>query len=254
MTIPSLMIYPSIWMQKTFFHYAEDERGARLGHPTARHRDDSDISIRVAAVAHAIFQFAYSNIILVPLIITSVLTAVVTPLSTGFFTREGSVLERIAISFVVAIASLTIPTVSSLYTAVNPDELSDADSFSIQLPIYAHAALLACTLPALPDLVEQLSDRFPAALRPLFGSGDSFLAGIAAASVHWVSGTTIGRGLLERFEYSYYNWRILLPEAIFDQMKENLSNYDRAFNMRSEELSAAVIAAFSKCPALAIEQ
>ncbi len=247
MTIPSLMIYPSIWMQKTFFEYAEDEKGARLGLPPTGHRDEFDTSIRVAAVAHAIFQFAYANIMLLPLIIVSVLTAVVTPLSTGFFTQEGGLLERIAISFAAATASLTIPILSSLYTAFNPDELNDTSSFSVTAPIIGHASLLACTLPALPDLVEQLSDRFPAALQPLFGRERSLLFDLASTAARWLAGSDLARESMNQVEQRCYAWRTFLPGAIFELVEKNLSNYDRAFDITSAEFSATVLTALTEC-------
>ncbi len=247
MTIPSLMIYPSIWMQKTFFQYAEVERGARIGHVPAKHREEFTTSIRVAAVAHAIFQIVYADFILFSLIVASVLTAVVTPLSTGFFTQEGRLLERIAISFGAAIASLTIPIVLSLYTAVNPDELSNAHSISVQFPIYGHAALLACTLPTLSDLPEQLTSRVSVALSGQVPSGDSFFSELASAAIHWLAGSDLSREFLNQVEQRYYAWRTLLPVAIFNQMEGDLSNYDRAFDITSAEFSEAVLTSLRIC-------
>lgn len=243
MNIPYLLLMPSILMQKAYFQYAEDVKHSKIGEATSRRNQDiSSTNLRIAAVAHAICQGVYAHFMAVPLVLTTAVTVLVTPSQTGFFTQEGMLIERLVVSVVVALASLSAPIAGSVMAAINPQELDNPESFSVQAPILAHGALVATTLPPLSVLGPQIAHDFGDTLQQALG-GESVFGWVASHIVRFVGRTGVARTFLSELDLACYKWRILLPVAMHQQAVENRDfvHYDQAFDLTSQRFTHALI-------------
>ena len=106
MTIATEMIYPSIWMQKTFFQIAEGERGAKIGEELSGGSSNCDLLIRVTAAVHAVFQLMYATIAVLPVCVVTATAVAFNSYTTGFWTKDGTALERVAVAVAAAVAGL----------------------------------------------------------------------------------------------------------------------------------------------------
>jgi hypothetical protein len=232
MTLSTLMISPSIWMQKTFFNMTEKED------LFGRDRDDcgGTITIRVAAVAHAALQLAYAVVVVVPLCLVTAVTICFHTSSTGFCTQYGGVLERLALGVVAAAASVFVPVAASIGAAMYVQQLKDPESFAVSMPILFHGLLLSFTLPEITKMPE--SESFISATQ-----------GIGRSLSVFFGSDKIAEDLQEaisRVSQKAYRWRFYMPVCILDEVRGDISCYDRAFNHNSREYTTAFLNAVGK--------
>lgn len=233
MTIPTLMIYPSVWMQKMFFSIAETERGAKIGEPERWTSGVSHLSIRVVAVAHAALQLLFALISVAPVCLATAVVICLQSASTGFYSENGGMLERLACGVGAAVASLFCPVVASISTAFAVQQLSDTRSFSVCLPIFGHGHLFSFTFPEISDMPES-----QLLTRSVQQVCDEYLQmGSVSERVDTAPFLQICLSLVEQ---AAFRWRIFMPEVMLEQMKGDILSYDKPFNLSSEEFISAL--------------
>jgi hypothetical protein len=236
MTLSTLMIQPSVWMQKSFFQSVEKHRQAYIGKEPQKDDLSTRLQIRVGAIAHAVFQFAFAAVAILPVFSFSVITVMVFPGSTGIWHRDGSVLERIWLAVAASFSSLLVPCIASIRTAIDLKSLEDIRSFSISKPIYFHSLLLSATLPPLDE-----NDFFCAQLRE---GREGELARQVGEVRHRNTATieTIAR----QIEFGGYRWRQIFPNAVLDIIPDNITQYPEVFDTSSSLFDAALGTALMK--------
>ncbi len=237
MTIPMLMMQPSVWMQKTFFEIAEGLRGRKIGEEGPCEGGKCEIAVRVTAAAHAALQFLYASLMIVPICFVTAVTILFQPLSTGFFTEHGKVLERLALGVAAAVGSLLIPGCASIATAVVPRQLSDLRSPAVVFPIASHAYLFSFVHPT-------LEEKCVATL-----SSDYDFYNLSSLLSPGISLSTMLRRIFPLLEEQLYRWRVHLPPSILDQVNDGFLEvvaYDRVFDNFSDEFNLICVVAISR--------
>jgi hypothetical protein len=238
MSVVSLMIAPSILMQKAFFEFAQDKKGSPIGqHP---HRDiaNFNLPIRIAALVHAILQCTYATFMALPLTLVAVCTVVLQPAVYADDFAD-TILGRITISFATALLCLYTPVATSIYTAFDPETLNRASSCAAFAPILFHAALFAFTLPSLTDIAPSAASGFARSLQTAFEIEDPTIAQFTHAAARWLTRTAPATTFLERINQTCA-WRRFLGTAIVESVTNDVSTYDQAFDTTSPVFSRAL--------------
>lgn len=229
MTIPVMMIYPSVLLQKTFFQFAEAERKAKIGEDFTRATVSAHLSIRVAALAHAALQLLYATVAVIPVTVATIVTVILTPCPTGFFNRSGTVLERVVLAVAAALFSLCAPIAGSFAAMVDIRLLSQVRSCAVSLPIMAQGLLLAFTLPSLADLSKHYACL--QSMQNKFGQTTTWYQRWQRAGLLYIADTAPIRSLLQATDQAAFRWRLAFPKALLSQASESISNYDRLFDI-----------------------
>jgi hypothetical protein len=235
MVLPSLLLYPSVWMQKTYFQFVEDERGARLATPPSRSLETYEISIRVMAVAHGILQCAFAVVMTIPLLAAITFTIASRPSSTGILEQDESLFKRIQIAALATIFSLYAPVGSSLATVFDVEELSTARSTSVATPILGHACFFAICLPSLRTMSQDIRESLQQQTQREEGWFQWF-----ADLIGWSSDSAPPTSVPSLDNQALFRWRLALPTAIFGQVQHKLSDYDQALDTASPEFVRAL--------------
>jgi hypothetical protein len=238
MTIPSLMIYPSVWMQKSFFQIAEQQREVKIGEHGAKEGFASQVSIRVMAAFHGALQCVYATLAIIPVWIATTITIILTPNSTGFVHRDGTVLERMAIALRAAFLSVYAPVVASAAALWDIRQLSSVRSCAVSYPILKHGELLALTLPLLADLSHYYYTL--QAIQDWAEGPDVWYKRWAKEAFLDIAGSIPIHALLKEIDRVAFRWRIAFPKVVLNQERHSISHYDQAFDITSVSFLEAV--------------
>ena len=141
---------------------------------------------------------------------------------------------RLVRSVGAAGAALFSPVVASVCTALNVRQLSNTQSSSVQLPISCHGSLFALTLPPLTDHTK--NDAFIASLgRKTTVAGYAAIDPSSTPPTFSISIPDMVRANIPVYEQMIgARWRTNFPLAMIEMLKNDLSDYYRAFDPSSE--------------------
>lgn len=218
MSIPNLMVCPTVWMEKTFFQIAENIRGEKIGNDPNSMTMRANLSLRVIALAHAVLQLAYAVFAVLPTCLAAAITVLTHPSITGFWSRERSVLAQVALAMIAAVGTVFMPVASSVQIACNLNELGKDGGGSIAASILAPSFLFSLTLPPLADL----------------------MSSCLAVSSQIDGKLTYPRDALEETDKDAYRWRLLLSFILMEEKKDDLPHFDELLTTSSSEFYKAL--------------
>jgi hypothetical protein len=232
MTAATTLAYPSIWMQKTFFHIVESERDHCIGERSEKTGQGNNLAIRVTALAHGILQLLYALVAVIPLTLVTLVTS----------QREADVTAAVAVN------SLFAPAVNSFVAVGSPCNFDNRESEVVQEPIYWHAQLLATTLPPLNELAniiskETLTKLQEKAKQPNASNWQKFASRITTGAA-FVATIAIQTDLTQNFLSSCdrsLQWRRAYVTEIMKNAQSSYEKYDEPFNLSSRK-GAAILA------------
>jgi hypothetical protein len=232
------MIYPSIWMQKTFFQIAEGERRAKIGDYSEHENGWSEVSIRVVAIAHAALQFLYAALAVVPASIITAVHVLLTPSPNGFLTRNGTLFERMFVAVGAVFAGLCAPVLASFVTVCNTHVLREVQSCAVKLPVLCHGFVFSFSLPSITNLPRELPwlERLQNLLSP-----PVLFTKCRENGLYYRADSDDITTFLQAADQGVFRWRLALPEALRFHMENHISHYDQAFDMSRQDLGQALV-------------
>lgn len=233
MSLPQKLVYPSIWMQKSFFQAAEQSRGTIIGSIS---QNNGDLKVRSLAFVHGVFQGSYATTMTVPLLCGAIVRDVT---SVEDAAREGSFLDNSKRTSLLALCALWMPVVSSFSCVLHPHML-DRMRESVD-PVVAHLLFFTDSLPSFSQFRSERRSEIVSLL------AQSALRGVISQAV--VSRRIPGaERVLPSLQSAAdpFDYRTRIAYGLFQRMQNNgIANYDRSLDMRSQDFSVASSAALS---------
>ncbi len=260
MTLATAMMFPSSFLQDLYVALIEYEKGSPLWDPLPilppphaylveedlesslftpeTPRQPFELAVRIASLAHAALQFACAAIETVPLLAVTTVTVLFNASNSGFFYRDGGRLERIASAALAALASVWFPVGTSLWTVLNPSNLSNEDSLT-QYQFKAQTLLLSFTLPPLPKLADSLVE----------GTRETLKTSLPrdGAAIEEKTGASGEVDPLKRADTEAFEWRTNLAERLAIHVRQypaylsilDLSSYEFGRDLQDAVTRAA---------------